>query len=208
MNQETKWMAASRTIIAAAVMFLVAVGPSLGLHFSQDDADLITQSWDKIIIAVSAVVVVWGRFKASTKLTIMPKSSGSKLNAHPLATVLALGLALVLVAACTTTPAALASTPKQKLYAVKSSYATYLDAAAQYAAQPFCTDTVVVACADRDIVAKLNDASMKVALAINVAEPLVDASPQGGDKVDKALATAQVGLRALISVLATTKQGA
>ena len=71
-NTTPKWFVFSRTIVASLVALLTALLPALGVSFGPDDAALINELWDKVIIAVSAALAILGRFKADKPVTFKP----------------------------------------------------------------------------------------------------------------------------------------
>ncbi len=77
MEQVKPWWA-SRTIWAAIGVLVVNLGPLLGVHvFAAEDADLIGETADQVFTALFALLAVWGRFKASSRVTVAgPSGSG------------------------------------------------------------------------------------------------------------------------------------
>ena len=86
-----------------------------------------------------------------------------------LAAALAIGLA-----ACSWWPSAQPDlTPEGRVFALQGEFNILLDQLNAYAAQPFCTDTVVVACADAGIVVRFPELAGKAVAALNAAEAAV-----------------------------------
>lgn len=76
----TKWMAQSKTILGATLAFLTAVGPTLDIHLTDDDAVLIGQGWDQVLLAVGFGLTIWGRFTAKTSVTLTPRKRPKESN--------------------------------------------------------------------------------------------------------------------------------
>jgi hypothetical protein len=116
--------------------------------------------------------------------------------------------ALSIIAACaiTNTDGATANlTPAQSLYNIKSQFAVYVKAAADYSSQPFCSATVLTACAQPKVVVSLDNAASKVAAAINTASPVIlGLKPGTADAQQNALAIAQGALQVLITLEAAS----
>ena len=67
---DTKIFLASKTIWGVIIMALPALLPLAGISFGVDDTAVVNEMADKIFQAVGAVIAVWGRWSASTKLSI------------------------------------------------------------------------------------------------------------------------------------------
>ena len=91
-------------------------------------------------------------------------------------------LPILVLAACTTTDLTEEEqevlTPAAKVYAVKGEFNVLLHQINVYAAQPGCTATLVVACADPEVVGRALELAESIDRALDVAEATVRA---GGD---------------------------
>ena len=67
---ETKIFLASKTIWGVIIMALPALLPLAGVSFGVDDTTVVNEAADKIFQAAGALIAVWGRWSASTKLSI------------------------------------------------------------------------------------------------------------------------------------------
>lgn len=59
----------SKTLWGVLLTVLVSVAPFLGIHFTADDAALISEGIDQLIILATAVLAIYGRVRAESKLT-------------------------------------------------------------------------------------------------------------------------------------------
>lgn len=107
---------------------------------------------------------------------------------------IAVGLAVLLVAACTSTQ--VAETPAQRLFALQGEYNIALRSAAVYTNQPACSAVRTVACHDPAIKAKIIDSAHKAKSALKTARAALKTA-QGGSKV----AVAAVAVQSLTSYL-------
>ena len=118
---------------------------------------------------------------------------------------------VMLISACTQT-SLVSLNPATRLYQVEANFAIAKEEAALYAARPFCSETVIVACADPEIVVKLDEASDAVEGYIEQSRVYVAALDIGMQNPPNsgALGQATASLRALIAILATleTSKGA
>jgi hypothetical protein len=115
-------------------------------------------------------------------------------------------LAALFLAACMTGPTTTTTapqTPEQAYYAAKSSYSIAVEEAATYAALPFCTDTLVVQCADPVTVIKLDNAVDAANEAFETADLVFQAPDMDTTSEAQALNAATVALRTLTAILAT-----
>lgn len=69
---ESKWFALSKTIVGILVSLLTVLLPEVGVEFGSEEGALITQGWDAIIVALSSAFAMYGRFAATTTLTVTP----------------------------------------------------------------------------------------------------------------------------------------
>ena len=69
---DTKIFLASKTIWGVVIMALPALLPLAGVTFGPDDTVLLNDTADKIFQAAGALIAVWGRWSATTKLSIKP----------------------------------------------------------------------------------------------------------------------------------------
>ena len=70
---DTKIFLASKTVWGVVLIALPQILPLLGFSFTADDTSLLTTAGDQVFQAIGAVIVVWGRWSASTKLSITGK---------------------------------------------------------------------------------------------------------------------------------------
>ena len=61
------------TMISVLLGFAVQIAPLLGVNFGADDAALVNETVDKLVSAVLFTTAAWGRIRASTGLTLLPK---------------------------------------------------------------------------------------------------------------------------------------
>lgn len=66
---DTKNFLKSKTLIGVVMSVLPALLPAVGISFGPDDMSLVSDSIDKIIQAVGAVMAIYGRFVAKKSLT-------------------------------------------------------------------------------------------------------------------------------------------
>lgn len=88
---------------------------------------------------------------------------------------------ILLLAACASTMADL--TPQQRVFALKSEFDLLLDQVVDYAEQPPCTATIVVACHDPSVVARAGELAFETDGVLDQAEAVVRA---GGTPEDAA----------------------
>ncbi len=69
---ETKTFLASKTVWGVIAMALPALLPLFGVSFGVDDTTVVNDAADKVFQAVGALVALWGRFTATTKLVVKP----------------------------------------------------------------------------------------------------------------------------------------
>ncbi len=67
---DTKIFLASKTVWGVVLIALPQILPLLGISFTADDTSLLTTTGDQVFQAIGALIVVWGRWSASTKLSI------------------------------------------------------------------------------------------------------------------------------------------
>jgi hypothetical protein len=67
---DTKIFLASKTIWGVVIMALPALLPLAGISFGVDDTAVVNEMADKIFQSVGAVIAVYGRWSATTKLSI------------------------------------------------------------------------------------------------------------------------------------------
>lgn len=116
---------------------------------------------------------------------------------------LAIGLALAL-AACSNavTDADLEGlTPTEKVYVLKVDFKDKLSLVKRYAAQPPCSDTVVVGCADQQVLAALFDIAQEVDAALDTAE----IAAANGEDPALQVALARAGYNRLVNQLIVQK---
>ncbi len=70
---ESKTFLASKTIWGVIIMALPALLPLFGVSFGVDDTAVVNDAADKVFQAAGALIAVWGRWSASTKLSITGK---------------------------------------------------------------------------------------------------------------------------------------
>jgi hypothetical protein len=205
---DQKWFLQSKTIIGVLIMLLVQLAPLLGFQFTNEDGEQVIKHLDAILTAIGALLAIWGRWTASEPLTAF-KSKRTLNSPWPV-----MVAALLLLAACATPPLDPKLSFQTQFYQLKSSYTIVKEEAAQYAALPFCTETVVVGCAQPEIVVKLNDAVKLADLRIRMAEPFVFVVDPGEvvttAEQEDVLYAATVALRQVTAILALTaaQQGA
>ena len=88
---------------------------------------------------------------------------------------------ILVVAACASTMADL--TPQQRVFALKSEFDVLLEQVVDYANQPECSATVVVACHDPAVVMRAGELAMDADEVLDQAEAVVRA---GGTPTDAA----------------------
>lgn len=64
----SKHIMKSKTVLAALAATLVVWAPQFGLDFSQEDANFVTENYEKILASLAGVFAVFGRIKADTKV--------------------------------------------------------------------------------------------------------------------------------------------
>lgn len=195
---DEKFFLQSKTIIAALIALFVQLAPMLGLHFTADDGALVTKHIDAIITSLMSVLAVYGRVTASKPVYVF--NSHRSHSPWPIAV-----LALFLVACMPTGPMSPPEvrTPAKAYYAAKSSYAVAVEEAATYSQLPFCTDTLVVGCADPVIVIKLDNAVDAATQAFDTADIVFESQTTDPVTQADALSAATVALRTLTAILAT-----
>ena len=67
---DTKIFLASKTIWGVVIMALPVLLPLVGVSFGPDDTTVLNETADKVFQAVGALIAVWGRWSATTKLSI------------------------------------------------------------------------------------------------------------------------------------------
>ena len=70
---DTKIFLASKTVWGVIIMALPALLPLFGVSFGVDDTAVVNDAADQVFQAVGALIAVWGRWSASTKLSITGK---------------------------------------------------------------------------------------------------------------------------------------
>ena len=65
---ESKIVTKSKTIIGIALATLVMWAPQIGLDFTQEDANFITENIDKLLATAFSAFAVYGRVVAETKV--------------------------------------------------------------------------------------------------------------------------------------------
>lgn len=93
-------------------------------------------------------------------------------------------------------------TPAQRVYAMQSELDGLLEQVEMYADQPECSETVVVACYDPDVVETLTEAGEEADTALDQAEVIVR-SPGGDDEIVVYTSIARTALNRIITELAT-----
>lgn len=213
MDYYQKFFMKSKTIIGAILIALSMVAPILGIDFTADDANTLVEKIGVFVEAtvqvLGLILVVWGRITASAPLTMGPSIKKDTTQSSWM--VGGLLLCATIFAACTQT-SYVTLNPATRLYQLEANYAIAKEEAALYAARPFCSETVIIGCADPEIVVRLDDASDKVDPLIDQARLYVSAIQLGNPNPPNpgALGQATAALRALIAVLATieTTKGA
>ncbi len=64
----SKWAVKSKTIIGVIIAALPTILPTLGVSYSVDDHTMISESVDKIFVALGSIVAIYGRFVATDRL--------------------------------------------------------------------------------------------------------------------------------------------
>lgn len=208
-----KFFLQSKTIIGAVLIALSMVAPLLGIEFSAEEAttfvDKIGVFFDRFAEVIGLALVVWGRFTAAGPLSVLPVKKNDTLQSSWMIGGILFGV--MLLSACTQT-SLVSLNPATRLYQVEANFAIAKEEAALYAARPFCSETIIVACADPEVVVKLDDASDKTEVLIEQARLYVTALQLGNPNPPNsgALGQASASLRALIAILATieTSKGA
>ena len=149
-----KWIAKSMTFWGLIISIAPSAATLMGWDFSPEDAealDLAGRSLGQALIEFAGLVIALvGRFRAQSKVTILP----TKAQAGGTAGVL---LACVFLAACSTSARDVlqsAETPGQKAGAIYGLWVTTQEAAADLVVLPETPDAVVVAIADAELAAK------------------------------------------------------
>lgn len=104
------------------------------------------------------------------------------------------GLLTLLVVACATP-----TSPEKQVYAMQRSLDVYLEEVEAYAAQPVCTEELVVACYEPEVLRELYDAGEKADMHLDRAEAAVRS---GEGAVQSSIAAARAALRVLSLKLA------
>ena len=94
-----KFFLKSKTIIGILLAAAVGIAPELGLSFGEDSAAMISAEMDKIIQALSLLFSVFGRFKATGSVTLLP-GSGSAMRSPWMISMLA--AVLLFLGGCST----------------------------------------------------------------------------------------------------------
>ena len=68
-----KFALKSKTIIGALLAMLTVIAPELGLTFTGEDGQLISELWDNVLITMYSALAIWGRFAATKPLRLKPK---------------------------------------------------------------------------------------------------------------------------------------
>lgn len=95
------------------------------------------------------------------------------------------------------------TSPAQTVFETKSSYGLVLNAAANYAELPTCSDVQKLPCADPKVVAQLQKAEPGVRTTLDAAENAVRTPGFGDSVVKSSVAAAQAALKAFTSILQT-----
>jgi hypothetical protein len=197
-----KFFLSSKTILASLGVLFVTLAPMLGITFTEADAaevntnvNLIGQAADALITAVLALIAVYGRATAKTKLTVVPDPNQTN---SPWIVSVAL---LFFLAACITPNTNGNLSPQAQLFQVESQYAIAKEEVAAYAALPFCSDILIIACSDPATVIKLDEADDTAEEAIVAARLAVQLS-DGTDLTS--LASATGALRVLLTLVAAS----
>lgn len=66
----SKFFLKSKGIQGALSVILVTVLPLVGVNFTENDAQLISDTWDKVLVAGSAVYALYGRWVAKEKIGV------------------------------------------------------------------------------------------------------------------------------------------
>lgn len=209
-----KFFLQSKTVIGAILIALSMVAPLLGWEFTATDANTFVEKvgvfFDSFAEVIGLALVLWGRFTAQGPLAVLPtKKPDDTLQSSWM--IGAFFLTMVVVGGCAQT-SLVTLNPATRLYQVEANFAIAKEEAALYAARPFCSTTVIVACADPEIVVKLDEASDKTEALIEQSRVYVQALDMGMPNPPNsgALGQATASLRALIAILATieTSKGA
>lgn len=197
MEQENKFVGKSKTIIGAILVFLSMLAPAIGVDFTAGEADSLTSQLtsliDQGIGAVGLVMIVWGRFSAKTKLTVLPGNPTDTFKSPWYIAVLASILAL---AGCVGGATYTDLSPAEK---VRASYDAALPMITIYLALPSCGPDVVGLCSQPKVADKLSEANLLVAGYLDQIEAagyLDDAAKA------KATKEAQNALRTLLTIYA------
>lgn len=192
-----KFFATSLTMIGALVALIVQLGPLVGIQLSAEDGNMINEQVDTIVTSLGALVAMYGRVRANSTLTLLPKKKDTTIKAHWAVS----AAALLLIIACTPVGGVTVGTPAQELYSAKSKFAVVQEEAAAYASLPFCSDTVPVGCADPKLVVQLDEASDLVEASFASADAiLLDPAASSGAQLNTVRA-ATTALRALTAAL-------
>ena len=70
---DSKWALQSKTILGALLAMLVVILPTMGISFTADDSALFSALLDKILEVGGLALAIWGRFTASSDVTVLPK---------------------------------------------------------------------------------------------------------------------------------------
>lgn len=93
-----------------------------------------------------------------------------------------------------------ALTPQSRAFQLQGEFNILLDAANTYAAQPFCTATLITGCADPDIVVRISEVAEASRPAIDAAQV---AARSGAGNSTALSAAARVGVAQLSALLIT-----
>lgn len=204
MDETTKFVGKSKTLIGALLIFLATVAaPLLGLDFNQEDAKTLTDSLyaaaDQIVNLIGLVLVVWGRVSASKKVAVFPNPTDNVLKSPWWIAALA---ATLVLPGCVGGATFDENTPP--VAKIRASYDSALPLLAFYSALPPCGPDVVGLCSKPAIVDKLNEASVLVESFLVTAES-VDATDEAKAQATKEAQRALSALLAIYAAQAITK---
>lgn len=192
-----KFALKSVTILGVIVAFLVNVGPMMGLTFSAEDGQMVTEGYDAILTSIATLVAVWGRVRATSQIRLVPfvaNTSGSVK--HPWL----IGLGLLAIAACGQIEG---QTPAQQFYGAANQYAlTKQEAAAVVSSGPLCSEQDVVTCVPDKLVIAVDDVTDEFDPLIEAAILLFESGTATPTTQQATIALARQALIALAGALA------
>jgi len=70
-----KFFLKSKTILGVILAALPTILPIVGVSWGANDGQLVSDGWDAAIQLAGAITAIIGRFKASDKISFLPKNA-------------------------------------------------------------------------------------------------------------------------------------